>query len=168
MDESNQKQPDTSRICRWCGTSLVFNDSFCSELCKTTFYSWLETEHAAIRGKRPQYWNMIRRNALVRSGNRCEACHSEKNLSVHHIVPLSEGGDSTLHNLQVLCQTCHARIHGRKGQKVTRKKKFRIRIRYQPLYVPGILATTWIWDVQGNVRCRGVNQADHFILASSE
>jgi|GEM_PF-1928612 len=162
MNQSNQTQLSLSRVCRWCEKSLVSDDSFCSEECKIKFFSWLENEHAAIRGRKPTYWNMIRKNALNRSGNRCEICNDDKNLSVHHIIPLSEGGDSTSQNLCVLCHTCHARIHGRKRTKTTRKKKFRFRIRYQPMYVPGILACNWIWDE--NFNTRSITQRDNFAI----
>jgi 5-methylcytosine-specific restriction enzyme A len=162
MNQPNLTQKSLLRVCHWCEKSHVSNDSFCSEQCKTKFYSWLETEHAAIRGRRPTYWNMIRRNALERSGNRCEICNDDKNLSVHHIIPLAEGGDSTAQNLRVLCHTCHARIHGRKGTKIARKKKFRFRIRYQPLYIPGILAGNWMWDE--NFNTGSISQRDNFTI----
>jgi 5-methylcytosine-specific restriction endonuclease McrA len=32
-------------------------------------------------------------------------------LEVHHVVPLSEGGDDTLENAAALCPSCHRELH---------------------------------------------------------
>lgn len=32
---------------------------------------------------------------------------------IHHIVPKSEGGNDTEHNLVLLCHDCHEKIHNR-------------------------------------------------------
>ena len=146
MNKPSMVKNSQFRICRWCEEFHVYEDSFCSEQCRSKFFNWLETEHAAMRGKRPTYWNMIRQNALDRGGNRCHICNDDKDLSVHHIIPLSEGGDSTAQNLRVLCHKCHCRIHGRKGHKTDKKRKVRFRIRYQPLSIPGVLAFKWLCD----------------------
>ena len=43
-------------------------------------------------------------------GNRCLACgRNDVLLSVDHIVPVSFGGESDIHNLQPLCLSCNAR-----------------------------------------------------------
>lgn len=52
----------------------------------------------------------------------CQRCFSlgilQKAEHVHHIVPLSEGGDSSDENLQALCSSCHVRVeHARKKTK---------------------------------------------------
>jgi len=43
----------------------------------------------------------------------CEVCGSAvvRNLEVHHLTQRSEGGDNSLRNLAVLCQSCHDRHH---------------------------------------------------------
>lgn len=161
MEQESLIQQFSFRICRWCEKRHYSADSFCSDQCRTNFYNWVETEHAAIRGKRPMYWNIIRRNALIRGGNRCYICHDDKNLSVHHIIPLAEGGDSTAENLRVLCHNCHSKIHGRRGHKNGRKKKFRIRIRYQPLYLPAILACNWFWDERNELNQNFLLKEEH-------
>jgi len=52
----------------------------------------------------------VRRRALAESARRCCVCHTFKGtrLEVHHIVPLSEGGDNSFENAIVLCLDCHA------------------------------------------------------------
>ncbi|MDD1723894.1 MAG: HNH endonuclease [Methanospirillum sp.] len=146
MNPSVQTLTGKPRVCLLCEKTHDSEDSFCSDPCRTKFLAWLETEHAAVRGKRPKYWNMIRRFALERDGNRCQICGDEKELSVHHLVPLSDGGDSTARNLLVLCHSCHQRIHGKRKPENGRRKKFHVRIRYQPLYVPEILAYSSLWE----------------------
>ena len=67
----------------------------------------------------PDNWNEIREIVLARDGYRCRNPHCQHNnptideatLHVHHIVPLSKGGTSTLENLITLCEYCHAEIH---------------------------------------------------------
>jgi len=45
--------------------------------------------------------------------NKCEVCgfSFKPILVVHHIKPISEGGDNSLNNLSVLCPNCHALAH---------------------------------------------------------
>lgn len=146
MIQSATIERETSLTCRYCDSPTGLNSPFCSENCKARFERWLETGHALIKGKRPSYWNMIRRTILERDEYRCQICGDSTSLSVHHIIPLSSGGDSSFENLRVLCQVCHQKAHGRRDPGRKKKRKFRIRIRYQPLYVPAVMACPWIWD----------------------
>ena len=43
--------------------------------------------------------------------HKCLRCGEEKPLTVDHIVPLSQGGDNFLENLQLLCQSCNSKKH---------------------------------------------------------
>jgi len=51
-------------------------------------------------------------NAAIQR-NSCEMCGSAvvRDLEVHHITQRSEGGDNSLRNLAVLCESCHDRHH---------------------------------------------------------
>ncbi len=53
------------------------------------------------------------RALYARSGGRCECsgCNSGGPLHVHHLVPVSEGGDNSLANLRLYCTACHALWH---------------------------------------------------------
>jgi len=42
----------------------------------------------------------------------CLRCRSEGKLTVHHIMPRSEGGHDDLSNLMTLCRKCHDYIEG--------------------------------------------------------
>lgn len=60
-------------------------------------------------------WPDIRERVLKRDGYRCRKCGvSVKGTSkraVHHIIPLSKGGTTTMSNLQTECSDCHDREH---------------------------------------------------------
>ena len=132
------------QTCLWCGSILSEDQiQYCSTVCEQRFSSWLHIEQATRRGIRPPFWNIIRRKVLERDGARCQICGSNADLSVHHIIPLSEGGDSTMGNLRCLCFSCHQKEHGRRMPFI-RVKKTKIRIRHQPMYVPAILACEWL------------------------
>lgn len=44
--------------------------------------------------------------------NRCVRCGSENQLVVHHIRPVTRGGEPTVENLVTLCERCHVDAHG--------------------------------------------------------
>jgi len=43
--------------------------------------------------------------------NKCAECDSGEGLVIDHIIPVSEGGDNTEDNLQLLCRKCHGKKH---------------------------------------------------------
>ena len=51
----------------------------------------------------------------------CEMCLKEGRLTlveeVHHILPISKGGDHRDSNLMSLCQSCHTKIHHELGDR---------------------------------------------------
>lgn len=51
--------------------------------------------------------NTIRRRIYARDGKVCKSCGATHGLSIDHIVPISNGGNSTDDNLQVLCMGCN-------------------------------------------------------------
>ena len=48
---------------------------------------------------------------MVESRSMCNLCWQRKAGHVHHIVPVSEGGDSSDDNLILLCTECHSDVH---------------------------------------------------------
>lgn len=44
----------------------------------------------------------------------CEICGSKENLEVHHKTPIVLGGKSNDENIEVLCESCHSRLHEKK------------------------------------------------------
>ena len=65
-------------------------------------------------------WEVAKRRARKRAGNKCESCGTSptengRALDVHHIVPVLAGGTNYLENLMVFCIGCHrtAEMHTR-------------------------------------------------------
>lgn len=56
-------------------------------------------------------WKTLRWNVIQRDGFRCAVCGEflalNGELTVDHIIPISEGGATTLTNLQILCEKHH-------------------------------------------------------------
>ena len=50
---------------------------------------------------------VVRRKVWIRNKGQCAACGSRKDLQYDYVVPLSEGGNNTLNNLQLLCKICN-------------------------------------------------------------
>ena len=44
-------------------------------------------------------------------GNFCHYCNSYENLQIHHVHPLSLGGQNEMSNLEIVCQSCHLKLH---------------------------------------------------------
>jgi len=58
--------------------------------------------------------------AVNQTNGKCELCKAEPNivkkdgspyLEVHHVIPLSKGGNDVYENIVVLCPNCHKRVH---------------------------------------------------------
>lgn len=59
--------------------------------------------------------DMNRNEAHKNIGNKrreCVNCGTTENLEIHHIVPLSRGGNDIESNLVYLCSECHCKAHG--------------------------------------------------------
>ena len=44
-------------------------------------------------------------------GRSCNYCGIVDNLELHHSIPLYAGGQNTMGNLEVVCNTCHDKLH---------------------------------------------------------
>lgn len=51
-----------------------------------------------------------REDILERDNYECQNCQSDSNLEVHHIIPISDGGNKDDNNLCTLCFDCHFNI----------------------------------------------------------
>lgn len=54
-----------------------------------------------------------RKRLINKHGNVCQKCRYTGNIELHHIIPVSRGGSNKDDNLILLCEKCHAEIHGR-------------------------------------------------------
>jgi hypothetical protein len=55
--------------------------------------------------KRLYFYNQFENKA-------CGNCGETKNVNIHHVVPLSLGGNNVITNMVLLCEKCHGLIHG--------------------------------------------------------
>lgn len=57
--------------------------------------------------KRPPIPRDVVDTVWNRDGGKCVYCNSSENLHLDHIIPFSKGGDTSVENLQLLCQKCN-------------------------------------------------------------
>lgn len=53
-------------------------------------------------------WRELRLSTFKRDGFKCVKCGATEDLEADHIVPVDQGGATTLSNLQTLCKPCNA------------------------------------------------------------
>ncbi|MGH2716173.1 MAG: HNH endonuclease [Thermoleophilaceae bacterium] len=57
-------------------------------------------------------WRKIKRHALRHARGICQRCgHPSRDLLVHHLVPVSEGGGNSWGNAVVVGPDCHRELH---------------------------------------------------------
>lgn len=69
-----------------------------------------DQEQKSDRQKRSYVSSKIRKAVLQRD-HQCLLCGSQDNLTVAHITPISQGGNSEIENLQTLCFPCQKGNH---------------------------------------------------------
>lgn len=47
----------------------------------------------------------------MKIGKKCPICGTGKNITIHHSIPTSEGGEDKKSNYEFLCRRCHNREH---------------------------------------------------------
>jgi hypothetical protein len=62
----------------------------------------------------PPDWDERRTQVAERDGKECKNCGNRDHLHLHHIAPLSKGGNNRIENLKLLCEKCHSKKHGGK------------------------------------------------------
>ena len=83
-----------------------------------------EVEHLMVPGHRcsGHPWAYVTVIVFERDGKQCIGCGETDwmKLEIHHIIPLSAGGDSMPKNLKTLCVRCHDIAHTGAGGKYRR------------------------------------------------
>ena len=71
------------------------------------------------RRRNTDYAQKQRMRAMVRDGFKCQMTGCEEatlyKLTVHHLIPLGDGGTHKLDNLITICKECHTLIHAWHG-----------------------------------------------------
>ncbi|MBR3298914.1 MAG: HNH endonuclease [Clostridia bacterium] len=111
------------RPCGMSGCPLFAEDGspYCKEHGKKQRDSYNRYERSPdINKKYGRAWKRIR-DRYTSKHPLCERCLEEGRLTpveeVHHIVPISKGGDHRETNLMSLCQSCHTKIHHELGDR---------------------------------------------------
>lgn len=78
-----------------------------------------------ISGRAEAQLTEVQRDDILRRDNKqCKNCGSQTALEIHHIIPVSSGGESTPENLCTLCNDCHLEIgHGETTADIPYKDK---------------------------------------------
>jgi len=71
------------------------------------------------------HWKQIRSKVIERDGNACCRCKCTAQLQVHHKIYRATPFDTILEDLETLCETCHAGVHGKESKKLKPKKERR-------------------------------------------
>ena len=70
------------------------------------------SENGVKKYSRAYLPNSVVRALYARASFRCERCRCRRgSLHIHHCVPVSEGGESALRDLRLLCPACHSLRH---------------------------------------------------------
>jgi len=107
------------RLCENCGTQIVDPTQFrfCCNRCSDVYWDRIGKAERVAKGVRPaRTWKLIRREILERDRFTCRKClgtFPSSGLEIHHIVPVSEGGDSRPENLITECVACHRKERSR-------------------------------------------------------
>jgi 5-methylcytosine-specific restriction endonuclease McrA len=120
-----EKHANRERYCATPGCpNKITSGRFCEQCLKNQ--QQLKEERRGSARKRGYDKTWEKASKLYRSANPiCERClsrgkYNDKDLLVHHIKPLKEGGARLdFNNLQTLCRSCHKAIH----KEMDRKRK---------------------------------------------
>jgi len=80
--------------------------------CTSVFYHWPIDTFVEIVVTYPEDWVDRGKGIRKRDGNSCSICgRSNIELHVHHVTPLSKGGNNDVSNLMTVCIDCHNKMH---------------------------------------------------------
>ncbi|WOC31870.1 MULTISPECIES: HNH endonuclease [Caproicibacterium] len=112
------------RPCSYPGCPNLTDGQYCEEHRRLAAQQYNKyTRSPDSNRKYGRAWKRIR-DRYAAAHPLCERCLKEGRLTpveeVHHIVPVSQGGDHRESNLMSLCQSCHTKIHLEMGDRQIR------------------------------------------------
>lgn len=81
-----------------------------------TRYKYCSTRCARKNGRRKLSQGKLKA-VFIRAGASCEKCGSQKGLNIHHILPVEQGGEDEVKNLELICRKCHIKAHPERNWK---------------------------------------------------
>lgn len=70
-------------------------------------------------------WREVRRTVIARDGGVCRVCGTDKDLTVHHIIPIAK--DESLafapDNLACVCRRCHGKLDGGRAYRQRKRRR---------------------------------------------
>lgn len=138
------------RPCSYPGCPNLTEGRFCEKHQKEENKRYEKYDrNPVVRRRYGRVWKRVR-DAYVKEHPFCEECFKKKILvpveEVHHIKPLSEGGNHNKSNLISLCKSCHARIHAQRGDRWNKKINGEGRLKSLRIYPP--------WNGRGGSRTK--------------
>ena len=97
-----------------CGRLCENGEQYCSEHKQAANKHYNQYQRDPTSNKRyGRTWKRIR-DRYIKAHPLCEECQKNGRFvaaeEIHHILPLSRGGDNDVSNLMSLCKSCHSRI----------------------------------------------------------
>lgn len=80
------------------------------EILNRLAHQWdaIDYDDLSARLERPNYYTPSQWRALCEHyGNRCLACGQQRPLTPDHVIPIAQGGDVSIDNIQPLCLECN-------------------------------------------------------------
>lgn len=90
------------RITKYTGWTLMYIAYMRTNLRRSKFTSWMDGNP-----KRRKLPRSLVTEVKSRDGAKCQACNTESDLQIDHIIPVALGGSDDIDNLQVLCRPCN-------------------------------------------------------------
>jgi len=118
-DHHNYDGGMVTATCHICGTEFQRHPSrmgrgeytYCSPECAGKGNSGIEQKVNGRRIVSSHYWQKVRKKVLERDRRRCQICGGDSELHVHHLEPVSKGGEPfDMDNLITLCKSCHYHV----------------------------------------------------------
>lgn len=113
------------RPCSYPGCPHLTNNRYCDHHQKVVDAHYEKYERDPTVHKRyGRAWRKIRDSYLA-AHPLCEQCAKDDTITVaeevHHILPLSKGGNHDVRNLMSLCASCHSKITAKDGDRWKRR-----------------------------------------------
>jgi 5-methylcytosine-specific restriction protein A len=109
------------RPCSHPGCPELTDDSYCHKHKRQMNKEYNKYQRDPSSNKRyGRAWKRIR-DRYIKAHPLCKECERQGRITpaeeVHHILPLSKGGDHDASNLMSLCKSCHSRITVESGDR---------------------------------------------------